>query len=145
MFGDIDQREDGCGVATAERPMNGAKVYLPYSEAEGEAVAPGRPKVTLPKQGTFMDHYPARWTWETWGKRLEHETLMIARALEAIIWGSFGALVGLAATGIPGAFVSDWSYVTWQPVGAAVGVAVGALIGFTRWRKVFDTHKEMTK
>lgn len=145
MFLAVDEREDNGGAAGEERPMKGARVYLPYPEDAGESAPADRPRVTLPKQTSFLDHYPTRWTWETWGKRLEHETLIIARALEAVIWGSFGALVGLAATAIPGAFVSDWSYVTWQPVGAAVGVASGALVAWRRWRRAFDTHKEMTK
>lgn len=141
MFEDLDREENG-GVAVAD-PIG--KVTLP-PRAEGEdAVRQARYRVTLPRQNNFFEEYPRKWTWESWAKRIEQEWLMVARSVESVIWATIGALLGVALTAVPGAFIEAYHYVIWQPLGAAAGAAIGAAIVWRRWQGVFDSHQDISR
>ena len=140
MFGGIPDREADNGHV-AEAQAN-PKVFLPRQEASPDYSA--TPRVTLPRPRSFFEDYPRKWTWDSWARRVEHEGLMVARGMEAIIWGTVGALLGLAASGVPGAFLESYPLVVWQPLGAAVGAAVGALLTWHRWIPTFRSHRDLS-
>ncbi len=141
MFGELDKERIG-SVAT---PDVLGKVTLPPKIDADDPGQQARYRVTLPKQTNFFEEYPRKWTWESWAKRVEQEWLMVARSMEAVIWATIGALLGVALTAIPGAFVDAYHYVIWQPLGAAIGAAAGTILVWRRWRGVFDSHQDMSR
>ena len=142
MFEDLESQENG-RVATAE-PYG--KVTLPAREPEAAGAGhPARYKVTLPRQNNFFEEYPRKWTWESWGRRIEQEALMVARSIEAVIWATVGALLGVALAAIPGVYFDYYHYVIWQPLGAAFGAAAGAVLVWRRWRNVFTSHQDVSR
>jgi hypothetical protein len=160
MFGGMNEREGAqTSVADPEEvtlrdlfgpdatPAEDARgrVYLPHASERDAMAAPPKRRVTLPNRMNFFHNYPQKWTWESWGKRVEQEWLMMARGIEGVIWGTVGALLGVGLTAVPGVFTSGYPYVVWQPIGAAVGAAIGATIVWRRWKKVFDSHHELTR
>jgi len=137
VFVDVDAR--GIDVDSTEQ-KTGPKVYLPPDETDSER---SEPRVFLPPKQSFFARFPSRWTWESWGKRVEYQYMMTARGLEALIWASIGAMVGLAATGIPGVFIDGYDFLVWQPLGAATGAIAGALLVWRRWRDAFNSQQQM--
>ena len=70
---------------------------------------------------------------------------MMARGVETVIWGTIGALLGLAATAVAGYFITNFAYLIWQPTGAAVGALIAAALVSRRWRGIFDSHQDVSR
>ncbi len=119
------------------------KVFLPHLMDEGEPEEQRKIKVMVPRDLNFFHKYPSKWTWESWAKRIEFESITVARSLDAVVWGTIGALLGLAISGIPGALLDSYAWVVWQPLGAAAGAATGAMLAWRRWQDIFDSHEHL--
>ncbi|MEE9284674.1 MAG: hypothetical protein V3V35_02980 [Dehalococcoidia bacterium] len=137
----MTERERYNGQATG--PDGPPKVFLPQVVQEEEMEGPAAVRVTVPSLQNFFHKYPRKWTWETWAKRIEYESLTVARSLDAIMWGTIGALLGLAVSGIPGAILDSYAWVVWQPLGAATGAVTGALFAWRRWQDIFSSHEDL--
>ncbi len=127
----------------------GPKVYSPrkaLDEQEGGTQAPPY-RVTVPQaerepayDKSFFSKFPQN-SWEAWSRRVEMEWLTVARGMDCIIYGTIGAVIGLAASAIPGAFDENYLFVVWNPVGAAAGLLVGLGLAWRHWRGVFRAHE----
>lgn len=86
-------------------------------------------------QRSFWGRARENWSWEEWGRRSEHEWLLVARGLDALLWAAIGALLGTTVAGIPAVFVGTTKYlfVVWQPLGAGLGAIIGLALAWARW------------
>ena len=152
MFGNGNGKGmNGFGGAVAARPQMGARVYTPRHPVPDQATAPEEApapyRVTVPQamkepayDKSFFAKYPQS-SWEAWSRRVEMEWLTVARGMDSVVYGTIGALVGLAISAAPGAFQVDYPYVVWQPVGAAVGAISGLVLAWRHWRGIFRAHE----
>lgn len=128
-------------------PLRVVEAHTPsWQLGEGAPPSPAL-RVTLPKQQarphTFFEKYPRNWTWESWAKRMEYESLTVARSTSAGMWALLGAITGLALAVVPALTVTGYESLVWGPVGAAAGAGLGAAQSWWRWRKVFQSHDQL--
>lgn len=142
MFGAMAETEKLNGNGTS--PEGDSRVFLPGKRDDKKDDDGQHPyRVTIPRNNNYFNKYPRKWTWDSWAKRVEFEWIMIARALDAVVWATIGALVGLALLAIPGAFIGTYQYAVWQPLGAAIGASLGTIAVWRRWIPVMQSHDEM--
>lgn len=149
MFGTNGHSQNGSGTAIARAPI-GPKVYTPRhapEEPEGPA-APAAPyRVTVPAAAkepaydkSFFSKFPQN-SWEAWSRRVEMEWLTVARGMDSIIYGTIGALAGVAISAAPGLFDDNYLFVVWNPIGAATGALLGLGFAWRHWRNIFRAHE----
>ena len=133
MFGDVAEREE-----TGQAPKALA------SPRQDEVISERyRYRVTVPRNNDIFGAHPRKWTWGSWARRVEFEWILMARATDVVIWAVIGALAGVAAFGLPGVVISGYDFFIWQPLGAALGAAIGAASIWHRWRPVFRSHDDL--
>ena len=148
MFGGVAEQEVRSGYTVETEAEH--RVYIPVAPEypdtprEGPEHRDRMPRVDqLFDEPNFFAKYPRKWTWESWAKRVEYEWITMARSLDSVIYGTIGAMLGLALAGIPGAFANGYSFVIWQPLGAAIGAACGLLFARRRWQGIFQSHDDL--
>ncbi|MBI3744624.1 MAG: hypothetical protein HY261_10140 [Chloroflexi bacterium] len=172
MFGQNEQQQNGQGngrgylpnggncagvnVAAGSAPVapighatttghEAAKVYLPQSGEQMVTAAGETPllDLLLPPDRRFFDKQPRKWTWDSWARRTEYENLLVARSMNSIAWTLLGAVVGLAGASVPMLLMHGYNHAAWQPIGAACGAALGAVMTAVRWKGIFQAHDEI--
>ena len=148
MFGGVAEQEARSGYTVETETEH--RVFVPAAPEYPDTPTPATEhRVTIPAtqqlfdEPNFFTKYPRKWTWESWAKRVEYEWITMARSLDSVIYGTIGAMLGLALTGIPGAFSSGYSFVIWQPLGAAIGALSGLLFTRRRWQGILKSHDDL--
>ncbi len=85
-----------------------------------------------------------RWTWERWSQRAQTDTQTLALTIHVGVWATIGALSGVGAFGFPGLFIDGYQFAIWQPIGAALGGALGAVGAWRAWRLMAPLHKNIS-
>ena len=122
------------------------KVYLPDSGAPQAQIRGEAPLLDalLPPDRHFFDKHPSKWSWDSWAKRTEYENLLVARSMNSIAWTLLGGVAGLAGASAPMLLMHGYNHAAWQPIGAACGAVLGAVMTAVRWKAIFQAHDEIS-
>lgn len=101
-----------------------------------------KPNKTLPPNPRAQGA-PSSWTWESWSQRSQTDTATLALAVHIGMWAVIGILLGTGVFGFPGLFINEYRFAVWQPLGAALGGALGAVGAWRAWRLMAGSPSDL--
>ena len=87
---------------------------------------------------------PSRWTWESWSERGQTDAQTLAMTMHIGTWAVIGVLCGVGIFGFPGLFIDGYRFAVWQPLGAALGGALGAVGAWRAWRLMAGSPNDIS-